>query len=97
MEYKMDEKQKNEIADIAKKVLNDYLSNASFAAKKITDTPKDSLQVVNRRYVTMNGTSANRPTASVVGQSYFDTSIKTNGAPVWWQGTGFVDANGNFI
>lgn len=62
-----------------------------FTKRIIVDTPTDALQVTNRKYVTLNGVSANRPTASVVGQFYFDTTLNK---PLWWNGTGFVDATG---
>lgn len=65
-----------------------------FTDRKVTDTPTDALQVVNRRYVTLNGTTAQRPTSSVVGQFYFDSTL---GIPVWWDGTSFVDAQGNVV
>lgn len=65
-----------------------------FDQRRITDTPTDALQVVNRRYVTLNGPSASRPTSSVIGQFYFDTTL---GQPIWWGGTSFVDADGNVI
>lgn len=90
LENNMDEK------DVIK-IVQKYLKSSAFTARKLTDTPTDALAVVSRKYVTMNGASANRPTASVVGQIYFDTSIKTNGAPVWWNGTGFVDATGSYV
>lgn len=79
------------------KIIQDYLKSSAFTDRKLTDTPTDALQVVNRKYVTLNGTSANRPKSSVIGQVYFDTSLATNGKPVWWNGTGFVDATGTYV
>lgn len=76
------------------KIVANYLQASAFTNRKLTDTPTDDLMVVPRKYVTMNGTSANRPTASVVGQFYFDTSL---GKPCWWSGTTFVDATGTPI
>lgn len=39
------------------------------------------------------GTTANRPTLTTneTGFSYFDTDL---GQPIWWSGTGWVDATG---
>ena len=74
-----------------------YLKSSAFTDRKLTDTPTDALSVVNRKYVTLNGATASRPTASVVGQSYFDTGVVANGKPVWWNGTGFVDATGTYV
>lgn len=84
---------KRTIRDEATKVFNDLFS---FTGRKITDTPTDALAVVNRKYVTMNGTSGKRPTSSVIGQQYFDTSLG-NGKPIYWNGTGFVDATGTYV
>ena len=64
----------------------------AFTVKQTGDTPTDALQFVNRKYVTLNGITANRPIASVLGQHYFDTTL---GIPVWWNGTAFVDATGS--
>ena len=71
-----------------------YLKGPGFTDRKLADTPTDDLMVVNRKYATLNGISANRPTSSVVGQFYFDTTL---GQPIWWDGTSFVDADGNVI
>lgn len=73
-----------------------YMKSSAFTDRKLTDTPSDALQVVPRKYVTMNGGASTRPTASVIGQRYFDTSLG-NGKPIYWNGSGFVDAAGNFV
>lgn len=78
------------------KIVANYLQQSAFIGRKLTDTPTDNLQVVPRKYVTMNGPSSTRPTASVIGQRYFDTSLG-NGKPIYWNGTGFVDATGNYV
>lgn len=74
-----------------KETVPKILATSAFTADKVTDTPSDALQVVNRQYVTLNGPSASRPTSSIVGQFYFDTTL---GIPIWWAGTKFVDATG---
>lgn len=74
-----------------KKDIVKYLQSSGFMARKLTDTPTDGFQVVNRQYVTLNGVSGDRPTSSIVGQFYFDTTL---GQPIWWDGTKFVDATG---
>lgn len=79
------------IDERVKKVVPSYLQGTGFSARKLTDTPTDSNQVVSRKYVTLNGNTASRPTSSVIGQSYFDTQINQ---PVWWNGSTFVDATG---
>lgn len=80
------------------KIVEEYLKSQAFTSRKLTDIPTDALQVVSRKYVTMNGTSANRPTASVVGQQYLDMTLASGrGMPVWWNGTGFIDATGTYV
>lgn len=71
--------------------LRTFLSTKAFTADKLTDNPTDALQVVNRRFVTLNGNTANRPTGSILGQSYFDTDVNK---PIWWNGITFVDSTG---
>lgn len=81
------------------KVVGEYLKTSAFTGRKLTDTPTDALQVVNRRYVNLNGTVATRPTSSVatVGQHYFatDTFIPMvfDGSS-WRNGVGSVVAVG---
>lgn len=82
------------IDERVRKLVPEILKSTAFTARKLTDMPTESLQLVNRKYVTLNGTSANRPTASVIGQPYFDTTLTQ---PIWWSGTAFVDADGNVV
>lgn len=77
-----------------KNQLQSYRNDWGFTDRKITDTPTDNLAVVNRRYVNLNGATGSRPTSSVVGQYYFDTTL---GKPIWWSGTAFVDATGSVV
>lgn len=71
------------------------LQSGLFTARKLTDTPTDALQAVNRKYITNNGTV--RPTSSVVGQPFLDTSLASGrGKPLWWNGTGWIDATGTY-
>lgn len=77
-----------------KKLVPEIMRSTIFTKRKITDTPTDNLQVVNRGYVTLNGTSANRPLSSITGQFYYDTTI---GKPIWWSGSSFKDAAGNVV
>jgi hypothetical protein len=75
-----------------KKVVPEILRSSAFSDRKITDTPTDDLAVVSRKYVTLNGPSSTRPTSSIVGQFYYDTTI---GRPIWWDGTSFKNAVGS--
>lgn len=77
-----------------KVVVPELLRRNTFTKPKLTDNPTDALQVVNRRYVNLNGSSANRPKGSIMGQSYFDTSANK---PIWWNGTGWVDSQGTYV
>lgn len=76
-----------------RRLINDVL--ASFN-KRIGDTPNDALQLVNRDYVNLNGTLADRPTSSVagVGQQYFATDL---GKPIFFNGTKWADATSSVI
>lgn len=90
----MDTNFERNVVDIIRK----YNAGRGFSGRKVTDIPTDALSVVNRKYITLNGTSSSRPTSSVIGQSYFDTSLASGrGKPVWWNGTGFVDATGAYV
>lgn len=81
-----------DIKKLIKKTVKEELQSGFFTARKLTDTPTDTLQVVNRKYVNLNGATTNRPTSSVVGQFYFDTD---DGAPRWWSGSTWVDSSGS--
>jgi len=71
-----------------------YLASTAFSGRKVTDNPVDRNQVVPRGYVTRSFTTALRPTTSVLGESYFDTTVSK---PVWWSGSSYKDAAGNVI
>ena len=85
MENKIEKKQ---IWDIVR----EYMRSQAFTDRKLTDNPTDALSLVNRKYVTLNGATANRPVSSVMGQRYFDTTI---GRPVYWSGSTWVDGAGS--
>lgn len=74
-------------------VIRNYMKSTAFTDRKLTDTPTDALQVVNRKYVTNHGATAGRPTSSVIGQFYLDTTLNK---PLWWNGTGWQDATGAY-
>lgn len=76
------------------KIIKDYQKGGNFTQDKYTDTPTDANAVVPRKYVTRNSTTALRPTTSVLGEFYFDT---TANLPVWWNGTNYQDAAGNVV
>lgn len=84
--------EKQQIKEIAREEIRSQLKTELFTARKLTDTPTDSLSVVNRKFVTLNGATASRPTGSILGQYFFDTTI---GKPVWWSGSTWVDATGS--
>lgn len=80
------------IQDVVRKELNSGL----FTARKLTDLPTDSFQVVNRKFVTLNGTVANRPNSSVavVGQHYFPTDTNI---PMTYDGTRWRNGVGSVV
>ncbi len=82
-----DTKLKQLIADEVKNQLN----GALFTTRKLTDLPTDDYQVTSRKYVNLNGKTTQRPTSSVLGQQFFDTTL---GYPVYWSGSTWVQYNG---
>ena len=85
---------KDQITKLIKEVTKKELASGFFTIRKLGDTPTDTLSLVPRKYVTRNSTTANRPTTSVLGEFYFDTTV---GLPVWWNGTNYQDAAGNVV
>ena len=76
------------------------LKGPLFTARKLTDTPTDGLQVVNRNYVTLNSPIASRPASvvAVMGQPYYATDIKMpvvfdSSDKTWRNGIGSVIAS----
>lgn len=83
------------VTDLIKKIVPQYLSSSAFTDRKVTDTPLDKNSVVPRGYITNNGTL--RPTSSVIGQPFFDTSLASGrGKLITWNGTGWVGGDGNY-
>lgn len=74
--------------------IKEQLGGGLFTLRKTTDTPPDSLSVVNRRYVNLNGTSLTRPNASIIGQQYFDTTINK---PIFADGNNWRDATSSIV
>ena len=74
--------------------VQEYMKSNAFTDRKLTDNPTDALQVVNRKYVTLNGTSAQRPLSSVLGQRYWDSTLQK---PIYWSGSSFKDSAGNVV
>jgi Right handed beta helix region len=54
----------------------------------------DFNKIVSANRVLESGTTANRPASPVLGQEYFDTTIKK---PIWFNGTNWQDAAGNIV
>ena len=87
----MREEANNKLAKKVVGVVKTYLKSSAFTDRKLTDIPTDALSVVNRKFVTLNGLTASRPTGSILGQFYFDTTL---GYPVWWNGSTWVRYDG---
>lgn len=91
----IDPKLERTVQDIVQR----YLKSSAFTDRKLTDMPTDALQVVPRKYVTLNGSVATRPTSSVatVGQPFFATDTKipmTYDGTAWRNGVGSIVATG---
>lgn len=76
------------------KIIKQYLAGSAFTDRQVTDTPTEALSIVNRKFVTQNGTTANRPTSSITGLQYYDTTLNK---PVYWSGTTWRDAAGTIV
>lgn len=88
------------IDERVKKLVPEILKGSAFTDRKLTDMPTDSLQVVPRKYVTLNGVVADRPKSSVatIGQPFYatDTFIPmTYSAEGWRNGSGSIVALNN--
>lgn len=81
----------NKVDKRIREVVPKMLQSSAFPQRKLTDTPSDDLQVVNRRYVTLNGTTIGRPNSPVNGQSFFDTTL---GFPIWYYNGAWVNSSG---
>lgn len=92
----MDNELESKIKELIKSEVPKILKGVGFTERKITDTPTDALQVVNRAYITNNGLT--RPTSSVVGQPFLDMNLASGrGKPIYWNGTGWIDATGTYV
>ena len=78
------------------RVVQDYQKSSAFTDRKLTDTPTDALAMVNRKYVTNNGSVAGRPNSSVavVGQFYLATDVSV---PMWYTGGGWRNGVGSIV
>ena len=90
------ELEKKKLEETILRTVKEFLKSSAFTDRKLTDTPTDNLSVVNRRYVNLNGTLANRPTASVatVAQRYFATDTNI---PMTYSTTGWRDGVGSIV
>ena len=81
--------------DDVKKLIKQELKT-SFVQKRVGDTPTDTLQLVNRKFVTQNGTLANRPASliAILGQSFYATDINV---PLVYDGTKWRNGVGSVI
>ena len=96
----MNEEEKKQIIEIAKKTYRELNKSGAFTERKVIDTPTDSLSAVNRRFVTLSSNVGSRPVSSVaiVGQPFFatDTFIPmTYSAAGWRNGVGSIVAQNN--
>lgn len=93
----MDDELTKKIDERIKKLVPELLTGSTFTQRKLTDMPTDALEVVPRKYVTLNGTVASRPNSSVatIGQPYYatDTGIPMTFSSLGWRnGVGSVVA-----
>ena len=80
------------VARIAKETVRMYMKSDAFTDRKLGDTPTDGLSLVNREYVTQNGTSF--PNNPVVGQMFFSSVLSK---PTWYNGTNWTDPQASIV
>lgn len=89
--------QENNIKKLIEEEVKKQLKKSdSFTSRKISDTPTDSLGLVNKKFVTMNGSVATRISSSVatVGRFYLDTNTNI---PMWKVTAGWVNGVGSIV
>lgn len=87
------EKDNEKLKRMIQEEIKYQLNNGLFTSRKITDIPLDDFQVVNRKYVNLYGTTAQRPASPSIGQQYFDTTL---GLPIYWNSDPrWVNGQGN--
>lgn len=82
------------LADEVIEIINQYLQSGAFTSRIIGDTPTDTNQLTPRKWVTLNGASSARPTSSIIGQRYYDTTINK---PIWADGNHWRDATSSIV
>lgn len=60
----------------------------------VPDTSYSPQIIATREYVQQQGDTMSRPVAPVVAEQYFDTTL---GKPIWYNGSGWVDATGTVV
>lgn len=84
----MDKQDEQKIKEIIIKIINDINQ------KKTGDTPLEAFDLVNRAYLQLHGTKAQRPTAGLVGKMFFNTDSAIINSD---DGTNWRDAAGNIV
>lgn len=78
------------------KIIATYLESSGFTQRKLTDSPSDNLQSVNRKYVNFYCSISTLPQTSVIGQQVFlpelGYPVYRNTSGKWVTGTGSVIA-----
>ena len=87
---------KKEITELIDNRIKEHSRGLGYTDRKFTDAPTDALQMVNRKYVTLNGTVANRPKSSVatIGQPYYATDT---GIPMTYSSSGWRNGVGSIV
>lgn len=83
-----------EIKKLVQEELKTQLKGGLFTARKLTDQPTDDLQIVNRKYVNLNGSTRPNSSVATIGQRFFDTSVMTL---IVWDGTNWRNGSGSVI
>lgn len=85
--------EENKLKELIQKEASKLIElKVGFTREKLTDTPTDSLQVVNRKFVTNNGITF--PPSPVTGQQFFSS---VTSRPNWYNGTNWVSGTGSVV
>ena len=96
----MNKQENNITTEEVKKVVEEeifkFTKLTGLTTHKIADTPTDELSIVNRRFVTLNGSVVSRVSSSVatVGRFYLDTQ---SNIPMWKVSAGWVNGVGSIV
>jgi hypothetical protein len=80
------------LKEMVRQEIRQYNKTSGFTDRKLGDTPTDAFSLVNRKYVTLNGTTF--PASPVTGQMFFSS---VTSRPNWYNGTNWVNSTASIV